>query len=313
MDVQKGDLLLLPDSFWGLGYSVRLAEKACAIGACVIPIIHDIFPITHPEFADTKNVTAFKAAFARLVSASHGLLTVSRFTQREVETLLARQGTSVPPIRSFHLGADAFSEGSQPISLCAEIQQLRDMYLMVGTIEPRKDHITVLDAFERLWSNGGHAILVLVGRIGWRCKGLRERLETHPLRNQRLFVFYDTTDSDLDYLYRQARALVVASRVEGFGLPLVEAMRYGVPVIASRIDVFCEIAGAYPEYFPPGDDQELYRIIERYEREGIVRCAPREWLNWDDAALNAMQLAIQLYESRVASLGREAPALPGRQ
>lgn len=297
INVKKGDLLLLPDSFWGLRYSIRLAEKARAVGACVVPIIHDIFPITHPEFADTKNGTAFEAAFARLIAACHGLLTVSRFTQSEVETLLTRQGIKVPPIRSFYLGADVVSKDLNTTHVRADIQKLRDVYLMVGTIEPRKDHATVLDAFERLWRNGACAALVLVGRAGWRCKKLQRRLDDHPLRNKLLFVLYDATDSDLDYLYRHARALVIASKVEGFGLPLVEAMRYGVPVIASRIDVFCEIGGAYPEYFSAGSDQELSRIIAQYERQGTVRRTPQRWLNWDDAALTATRLAIDLYET----------------
>ena len=296
MNVQKGDLLLLPDSFWGLAYSVRLAEKARAIGVYVIPVIHDRFPITHPEFADAKNATAFKTAFARLIPASHALLTISRFTQSEVEMLLIRQGVAVPPIRSFRLGADAFSEGSQVMPIRTEIQRLRDVYLMVGTIEPRKGHVTVLDAFERLWRNGGDPTLVVVGRIGWRCKELQERLEAHPLRNQRLFVLYEATDSDLDYLYRQARAVVIASRVEGFGLPLVEAMRHGAPVIASNIDVFREIGEDYPDYFVVDDVEDLLRILEQHERQGGMARHPRDWITWDEAALSAIRAAIGLYE-----------------
>ncbi len=300
MEVQKGDLLLLPDSFWGLGYSVRLAEKAHVIGACVVPIIHDIFPITHPEFADTKNATAFKAAFARLVSVSHGLLTVSLFTQGEVQTLLTQQGACVPPIRSFRLGADAFAGASQAIPVRTEIQQLRDLYLMVGTIEPRKGHATVLDAFDQLWRNGGDATLVLVGRVGWRCEEFQRRLDAHPLLKRRLFVFYDATDSDLDYLYKQARALVIASRVEGFGLPLVEAMRYGVPVIASRIDVFREVGEDYPDYFSVDDAADLLGILEQYERQGGVTRPPRDWPTWDESALSAMWAAVSLYEDSFA-------------
>ena len=295
MDVQKGDLLLLPDSFWGLAYSVRLAEKARAIGACVIPVIHDIFPITHPEFADAKNAIGFKTAFDRLIPASDALLTISRFTQSEVETLLIRQGVPVPRIRSFRLGADAFSDWSQATPIRAEIQKLRDVYLMVGTIEPRKGHVTVLDAFDRLWRNGQAPILVVVGRIGWRCKDLQKRLEAHPLRNQRLFVFYEATDADVDYLYRQARAVVLASRVEGFGLPLVEAMRHGAPVIASNIDVFREIGEDYPDYFIADDVEDLSRILDKHERLGGVGRHPRDWITWDEAALSAIRGAINLY------------------
>lgn len=284
---QSGDLLLLPDSFWGLACSVRLAERARAAGVCVVPVIHDIFPITHPELSDSKNTTAFKAAPGRLLPASDALLTVSGFTQSQVEALLERRGLRVPPIQSFRLGADPFPLGSVAASCDAELLPLRDIYLMVGTIEPRKGHAAVLDAFERLWSNGSQATLVLIGRVGWRCEGLRKRLESHALRGRHLFVFYDATDVELHHAYTHAKALIMASRVEGFGLPLVEAMRYGVPVIASDIEVFREIGGDYPEYFAVDDVEDLCRLLGQNERRENATRSPRYWPSWDEAALGA--------------------------
>ena len=297
--LQKGDLLLLPDSFWGLGYSVRLAGKARANGVCVVPVIHDIFPITHPELSDSKNAAVFKTAFGQLLPASDALLAVSRFTQSQVEALLKRQGLPVPPIMSFRLGADPFPLGPEAAPFEADLFPLQNIYLMVGTIEPRKGHAVVLDAFERLWHEGSQATLVFIGRVGWRCEGLRNRLESHPLRGRRLFVFYDATDAELHHAYTHAKALIIASRVEGFGLPLVEAMRYGVPVIASDIEVFREIGGDYPEYFAVDDVDELHQLLDQNERREIGARSPRDWPGWDEAARDALQAAIMLYSDRV--------------
>ena len=141
---------------------------------------------------------------------------------------------------------------------------------------------------------------MLVGRIGWRCEEIQRRLDAHPLCKRRLFVFYDATDSELDYLYKQAKALVIASRMEGFGLPLVEAMRYGVPVIASRIDVFREIGEDYPDYFSVDDAADLLSVLEKHERQGCVPRRPRDWPTWDDSALSAMRAAVCLYRGGVA-------------
>lgn len=298
--LQKGDLLLMPDSFWGLTCSVNLAERAHVIGACVVPIIHDIFPITHPELSDRKNASAFKKAFTRLMLASHALLTNSRFTQEEVQACLERQGVRVPPIRNFRLGADPFvASGSGIGSFRAEMGRLRDIYLMVGTIEPRKGHAIVLDAFEVLWRSGSQATLVFVGRVGWRCEDLRKRIESHALLGERLFVFYDATDAELHYAYSKAKVLIIASRVEGFGLPLVEAMRYGIRVIASDIEVFREIGGDYPEYFDVDDTDGLCRVLDRNEQNAnSASRSPRYWPDWNEAALGAIQAALEVCSGR---------------
>ncbi|MEM8119924.1 glycosyltransferase, partial [Morganella morganii] len=98
------------------------------------------------------------------------------------------------------------------------------VFLMVSTIEPRKNHGYLLDAFERAWAQGSQARLCIAGRIGWKCEALVERVRQHPELNKRLFMFNDLSDKSLEYAYSHAASLVFPSYVEGFGLPLVEAM-----------------------------------------------------------------------------------------
>jgi alpha-1,2-rhamnosyltransferase len=163
-----------------------------------------------------------------------------------------------------------------------------DVYLVVGTIEPRKDCGLILAAFERLWAEGSDAALMMFGRAGWRSYDLIDRLRSHPEYNKRLCWFEDGSDAELDFAYRHATALIFASRCEGFGLPLVEAMQYGLPVLASDIPVFREIGGDYPDFFPPGDERAIYDAVRRFADSRIsspntVR-TPRPWPSWADSA-----------------------------
>jgi glycosyltransferase involved in cell wall biosynthesis len=122
-------------------------------------------------------------------------------------------------------------------------------FLMVGTVEPRKAHAQVVAAFDRMWQGGSDACLVIVGKQGWMVDDLAARLRTHPGRGSCLFWFEAASDELLDMLYGSATALIAASRGEGFGLPIVEAARRGVPVIARDIPVFREVAGDHAAYF----------------------------------------------------------------
>ena len=109
---------------------------------------------------------------------------------------------------------------------------------MVGTIEPRKGHAVALTAFEKLWDEGSADELWIAGRRGWHVENLVERIKRHPQYNRKLRWVDSPNDDQLGSLYRQAAAVILASYAEGFGLPIVEAMRFGKPVIVSDLPVF---------------------------------------------------------------------------
>jgi alpha-1,2-rhamnosyltransferase len=159
---------------------------------------------------------------------------------------------------------------------------------MVSTIEPRKNHGYLLDAFERAWAAGSTARLCIAGRIGWKCDALLERIRNHPELNRRLFMFNDLSDTSLEYAYAQASALVFPSFVEGFGLPLVEAMQRGLPAMGSDIAVFREIGGEFMAYFDLLDPQSLADLIETYQRSGQFPAARDvadwRWIGWREAS-----------------------------
>jgi O-antigen biosynthesis alpha-1,2-rhamnosyltransferase len=133
----------------------------------------------------------------------------------------------------------------------------------------------MLDVFDRLWADDIGARLLLFGRLGWRSDELARRMRAHPQFGRRLFWFESGSDSELDYAYRHASALIFASRCEGFGLPLVEAMHYGMPVIASDIPVFREIGGDYPSYFDLDVPGSLEQVLRRPRGPRAARARPQ--------------------------------------
>ena len=129
---------------------------------------------------------------------------------------------------------------------------------MVGTIEPRKGHMQVLDAFDQLWSQGMDINLIIAGAEGWR--HLRQdmrrtipqivaRLRSHRERGRRLFWVNGPSDEYLEKIYATSSCLIAASEGEGFGLPLIEAARHKLPIIARDIPVFREVAGEHALLF----------------------------------------------------------------
>ncbi|MHB1664293.1 MAG: glycosyltransferase [bacterium] len=139
------------------------------------------------------------------------------------------------------------------------------IYLMVGTIEPRKGYNYTLEAFEDLWKNRFGGVLVIVGKIGWNVDTLIKKFNNSIYLNKKLFIFNDLNDDELSFLYSSVNAVICASLREGFGLPLVEAMYCNIPVLASDISVFREVGADYPIYFNP-DAEHLIKAIKEFEK-----------------------------------------------
>jgi alpha-1,2-rhamnosyltransferase len=212
----------------------------------------------------------------------------------------------------FHLGSELdLSEACAAVEsrLTRVFKTPEPVFLMVSTIEPRKNHDYLLDAFERAWASGSQARLCIAGRIGWKCDALLARVRNHPQLNQRLFMFNDLSDTSLEHAYSHASALVFPSWVEGFGLPLVEAMQRGLPAMGSDIPIFREIGGEFMAYFDLAEPQSLADLVTGFERSGqfpaALSVAEWQWIGWREASA-------QLAERTLRNLV-DAPVVQERQ
>ena len=196
--------------------------------------------------------------------------------------------TTPLPIGYFHLGADfpveSLSEPSAAVAAALDSAARRPMVVMTGIVEPRKGYAQSLRAFETLWQAGVDIGLTIVGRQGWHMEAFVAALQELPELGRRLHWLSSCTDAELFRLYRAGAGLLMASRHEGFGLPIVEAAQAGLPVMARAIPVFQEIAGEHARYFSGDDAEDLAAALRDWLAEGFtpgsVGIKP---LSWDDS------------------------------
>jgi len=296
---QPGDQLVLLDSSWHADF-FPLAEQLKRDGVGIVSVIYDLIPLTHPQFCDAGLVRVFNHWFDWIARTADGYIAISATIRDQVrEEMLRRVGRQQVAQRwfdYFHLGSE-LDQCSENARINPDLAQLfKDqaaVFLMVSTIEPRKNHGFLLDAFERVWASGSQARLCIAGRIGWKCEALIERIRRHPELNRRLFMFNSLDDNSLEYAYSKATALVFPSYVEGFGLPLVEAMQRGLPAMGSDIPVFREIGGEFMAYFDLNDPQSLADLVIRQETSGVFPAARHvdewRWLGWREASTQLVE------------------------
>ena len=167
-------------------------------------------------------------------------------------------------------------------------------FLMVGTIEPRKGHGFVLDAFERLWDRGVQDRLCIVGKKGWNVDELMQRIHTHQEANNRLLYIEGATDGELNVAYRNSNALLSASCAEGFGLPIIKAARHDKPAIVSDIPAFREVGGEGAIYFSLEQPQSLADAINSFSKlmeSGKAKPGGRiKTLSWKESANRLLEV-----------------------
>lgn len=293
MACQPGDVLVLLDSSWHADF-FPVAERLQRKGVGIVSVIYDLIPLTHPQFCDEGLVRVFEQWFDWIARTADGFIaisqTISDQVRSEVQWRLGRDMAEQRWFDHFHLGSelDRAHPGAVVRQEVRRMCRAHSVYLMVSTIEPRKNHVYLLNAFERLWDEGSEVALCFVGKIGWKTEKLIERIRQHPQLNNRLFMFNDLSDRELEHCYSHSRALVFPSYVEGFGLPLVEAMQRGLPAMASDIPVFREIGGDSMAYFGLSEPESLCRLVRRFEESGkfpASTCLSQwSWLSWQDSA-----------------------------
>jgi len=257
-------------------------------GLEIISVIYDLcgFDVTPPQIG---------ARLPEMMDIADGYMAISRTVRDELHKCIkAYKGTSTTKecwFDYFYFGSDLdmvdkkYSTLPEVISL---FQGKRPVYLMVGTPGRRKNQSYVLDIFERLWNDGGNIALCIVGRVGTDSADMVRRIHQHQEWGRRLFMLTDANDNDLEYCYKNARALVFPSLCEGFGLPLIEAMQCGLPVMASDIPIFREIGSDFVAYFSLDNPKVLYDLIVSNENKGIFPAKEPvtnwRWITWEESA-----------------------------
>jgi len=228
--------------------------------------LHDLIPLSHPEYCRAGEADKHHRRLRLMLTVGRGIVVNSRSTLVELQDYAREWHLPTPPCLVAPLAPQRFAE---PTKRMLE----RSYFVILGTIEARKNHLLLLNLWRQFARDLGKAApaLVIIGRRGWECEQVIDMLERCPELRLTVREFDDCPDDELANWLGHARALLFPSFVEGFGIPLAEALAAGVPVIASDLPVFREIAGDIPEYLSPLDGSGWQRLILDYASPHSLR------------------------------------------
>jgi glycosyltransferase involved in cell wall biosynthesis len=232
--------------------------------------VHDLIPITHPEFCRAGEGDKHRERMRTVLGSAAGVIANSRVTLEDLRGFAQAESLLYPATVAALLGSDALPS-KRPVPSIGN----RPHFVVLGTIEARKNHLLLLHVWSRIAQRLSHRAprLLVIGRRGWECEQVVDLLDRSEALKGSVKEIGTCDDDELAAHLAGARALLFPSLVEGYGLPLVEALRSGTPVIASDLPVFHEIARDVPEYLDPLDGPAWERAILSYAEEGS---APRQ-------------------------------------
>ena len=259
-------------------------------------LVYDVLPLLHPDWWPAGLADGFASWFAMVSRVADRLICISRAVRSDVAAqleLIAPDASGAPKLGWFHLGADIANTSPSvrlPGNADGFFQRIASQttFLMVGTVEPRKGHALALEAFTELWRNGYDFNLVVVGKKGWLVDDLADNMTARTKSEPRLFWFQGASDEFLERAYLSCSCLLAASEAEGFGLPLIEASFYNLPVLARDIAIFREVAGNAALYFDGSSAKGLVEGVLRWVRQRELSETPAskgmEAMSWRQSA-----------------------------
>ena len=265
-------------------------------GTRLLLTVHDVIPLTHPESVSRAFRLQFKAWLARSLQLCDAVLCDSEATRGE---LVAR----FPDVRAtvVHLGADHVPSREQALSSAAAIAGPRPYVLYLGALDARKNVGVLLRAFEAL--PGARALtLVIIGQTAFGSGPVREEIER--LRHAGLDIRTPGHLPAEEVWAALARAAVLCcpSSAEGFGLPPLEGLALGVPVVASGIPAHREILGDAALFAAPGEVDELSEALRRaledtelarsLRARGPIRAAKFTWRRCADETSSVYRMVL---------------------
>lgn len=247
--------------------------------------IHDILFESHPEYFTSFFVRRSRIMMRWAARKADLLFTVSEHSRQEI---VNRYGIASDKIKVLHNAWDhsRFFGGDFAQSVIrSRGLEPNGFFLTVGRIEPRKNHSTLLRAYARL--KGSPPPLVILGQRDFGYEDFEGQLSRLP-PTHRVFVFSDVADDELPAFYRHAMAFVYPSLAEGFGMPPLEALASGTPVITSNLTAIPEVVGEAGLLIDPHDDEAIENALQQIwidadlrhmlSERGLVQAEKFSWL-----------------------------------
>ncbi len=237
-------------------YAHRLKQFGCK----PFFFIHDLIPLTHPEYCRPGEAKRHTVRVNTMLSCGHGLIANSAATLEELRVYAENHNLPMIPSAVALL---APAELPTP-KACVPLD--KPYFVMLGTIEPRKNHLIILHLWRQLIESLGDDAprLVIIGQRGWECENVVDLLDRCDALRGVVIEEPRCSDTQLSTWLHHAQALLFPSFAEGYGMPLVEALSVGLPVIANDLPAFREIAADIPEYVDALDGVRWKELVLAY-------------------------------------------------
>jgi len=254
------------DSAWNAPYK---REKLYPViknnGFLIINFIYDLIPVLLPQFVQNITIKNYKPFIKTVYKYSDMVICDSVSSQtdllkyKQVLNISREISTKVVGLGSDFMLVNSIVEDIKIKSI------LETKYILfVGTLEPRKNQQEVLDAFDILAKKYADLNLVFIGMKGWKIDKLLDRINSHPLKDERLFWLNNIDDDTLYHFYQNAFIVTYLSKYEGYGLPIVESLQHGNITITSNNSSMPEVGLEYADYIEDDDLKQLVDTISTY-------------------------------------------------
>ncbi|MCY1670978.1 glycosyltransferase family 1 protein [Novosphingobium sp. SL115] len=259
----------------------RILAQESARFVCMV---HDLIPIEFPEYARPGGADLHRKRMDTLAACADAVIVNSAATGRSFQPWIERSGRNID-VHVALLGTEPMA----PPSISAPAKtgpDERPWFVCLGTIEPRKNHLLLLHLWRHLAETlpaGDVPRLVIIGKRGWENEQVLDMLDRCPALRPHVEEVSGCSDVQLATLLRGARALLMPSFAEGFGMPVAEALSVGVPVICSDIPAHHEVGGDAPDYIDPLDGPGWKAAILDHACRGPTHVAQMQRLDtWQE-------------------------------
>ena len=310
--LRAGDVFLTVGAFWAVRGIGRLLQQLKNTGVIVGLFIHDIIPITNPEYFWARDNKVFVKAVLEALTFADFVLTSSAYNKATIASNCASRGLKPLPIHVIPLAHELTRLTTAATEISDIVADIVDSeyILCVGTIEVRKNPTYLFNIWKLMAQSDRANIpkLVFAGRKGWLVRDFFEQLEISNYLGGRIVILNNVTDAELDQLYRRCLLTMFPSFAEGWGLPVGESLAYGKVCICAATGGLPEVGKAFADYVDPynvhsGLDQLLHYLdnpeLLRRREDKIVECfQPRSW--WqvaEDFVTSISTIASQVRQS----------------
>jgi glycosyltransferase involved in cell wall biosynthesis len=275
-----------------------LARKKEALNLKILLMCYDMIPVLYPESCVSEIVANFPIWLNLIGTVADEVLCISTNTKNDLYKYLVENHLPIPKLTVVQLGDNAASQIQEDL-VSPQISKLvsKKYLLFVSTIEPRKNHKVLLEAYNLLLSQKvkGLPQLYFVGGTGWKNSDLKDTIDNRSELNKYVKILNHVTDVDLVTLYKHCMFTLYPSLYEGWGLPIRESLCNGKFCLCSSSSSLPEAGGRFVEYIPPEDAKMWAKRLHYYishteillEKENIIRNSYKS-ASWDDFGIQIL-------------------------